>query len=242
MTYGYQQGDGFSGHKQALGFDAGASERMRTEAAIKEQNRIMKQRAKTQLEDLTRKLEHNKTEISNKEVEVRRIIAEVTHAMHDLEGADRELRAMQDREHSSRVKASEVGTKIQNNLKEEVFKKKDTELVNKNLEHVERQIAQLQHQADEYKRQVAEIAVLIQKITLETKKLETEVNQYQADAEKAKSEHLYKMKDLDNKKRAIQAQEQKRMNQVSEIQRLKSENARFEIEIKRLEETISRLK
>jgi chromosome segregation ATPase len=235
MTFGYQQGGSSISHKQALGFDAGASERLRMEAALKERQRIEKERAKTQLADLTRKFEHNKTEISHKEVDARRLMAEATHAMHDLEGSDRELKTLEDREHSLRVKAVEIGVQIQNDLKEEVFKKKDTELVSKNLEHIERQITQLQTQANEYKKQLADIALIIQKATLEIKKLEAEANKHQLDADHAKSERLYKIKDLDNKKREVQALEQRRMTQLSEVQRLKTENARIEIEIKRLE-------
>jgi chromosome segregation ATPase len=235
MTYGYQQGGSVGDHKQALGFDAGASERLRMEAALKERKRLEKERAKNQLADIQRKYEHNKTEISHKEIEARRLAAEASHGTHDIEGAEREIKNLEDREHSSKVKAVELGVQIQNNLKEEVLKKKDNEQIGKNLEHVEKQITLLQQQATEYKRQMSDLTLLLQKYALDIKKIEAEASKIQSDAERAKSERLYKIKDLDNKKREIQALEQKRINQIGEVERMKEENMQLESQIKRLE-------
>ena len=69
MAYGTQQGGTFGSHKQSLGYDAAASERLRAEAAIKEKHRIEKERAKQQLQEVQRKYEHNKAEISHREVD-----------------------------------------------------------------------------------------------------------------------------------------------------------------------------
>lgn len=235
MTYGYQQGGSFGGHKQALGFDAGASERMRAEAAIKERQRIERERAKQQLEDVQRKYEHNKTEISHKEMEARRLIAEITHAMRDVQEAERQVKMVEDKEHSTKVHATDIGAQIQDVQKDEVRKKKEIEEKKKELDHLENQINLLQQKVNECKRQIYDEEVLVQKMTLQIKQLESQENKNAMDMSHTKSEVLYKIKDLDNKKRTIQAMDQKRMREIGEIQRLKIENARLEIEIRQLE-------
>ena len=235
MTYGYQQGDSFGSHKQALGFDAGASEKMRAEAAAKEQQRVLKQRAKMQLEEVQRKYEHNKTEISHKEMEARRLIAEVTHAMREVQEAERQVKMVEDKEHSSKVHASDICTQIKNAQKEEVIKKKEVEDMNRELAHLENQISLLQQKANDFKRRIYDASLLIQKMTLQTKQLESQENKNALDMSHAKSEVVYKMKDLENKKRSIQAMDQKRMREIGEIQRLKMENAHLEMEIRQLE-------
>lgn len=235
MTYGYQQGSGFGSHKQALGFDAGASERMRAEAAIKERQRIERERAKQQLQDVQRKYEHNKTEISQKEMEARRLIAEITHSMREVQEAERQVKMMEDKEHSTKVHASDIGAQIQDVQKEELRKKKEIEEKKRELDHLENQINLLQQKVNEFKRQIYDEEMLIQKMTLQIKQLESQENKNATDMSHAKSEVLYKIKDLDNKKRTVQAMDQKRMREIGEIQRLKIENARLEIEIRQLE-------
>lgn len=238
MTYGYQQGSGFGSHKQALGFDAGASERMRAEAAIKERQRIERERAKQQLQDVQRKYEHNKTEISQKEMEARRLIAEITHSMREVQEAERQVKMMEDKEHSTKVHASDIGAQIRDVQKEELRKKKEIEEKKRELDHLENQINLLQQKVNEFKRQIYDEEMLIQKMTLQIKQLESQENKNATDMSHAKSEVLYKIKDLDNKKRTVQAMDQKRMREIGEIQRLKMENARLEIEIRQLEAKI----
>lgn len=235
MTYGYQQGGSFGSHKQALGFDAGASERMRSEAAAKEQQRVLKQRAKQQLEDVQRKYEHNKTEISHKEMEARRLIAEISHAMHEVQEAERQVKMVEEKEHGSKVHASDIGAQIQDAQKEELLKKKEIEEMNRELAHLENQISLLQQKANDFKRRIYDAGMLVQKMTLQIKQLESQENKNALDMSHAKSEVQYKMKDLDNKKRSIQAMDQKRMREIGEIQRLKIENTHLEMEIKQLE-------
>jgi chromosome segregation ATPase len=235
MTYGYQQGGSSSSHKQALGFDAAASEQLRAKAALAERQRVERERAKQQLKDVQSKYEHNKTEISHKEVEARRLIAEITHAMHDLQEAERAVKAMEDKEHASRMQISSVGTQIQEAQKQELAKKKELEALNHEVTHIENQIIQLQQKVTEYKKQTYDLGLLIQKLTLQVKQLESEENKDQVEVSRSKSQALYKEKDLDNKKRSIQTMDQKRMREIGEIQRLKLENAHLEMEIRQLE-------
>lgn len=235
MTYGYQQGDGFGGHKQALGFDAGASERMRVDAAMKEQHRIEKERAKLQLKDIVQKFEHNKKEISNKEVEARRLIAEITHAMHELQEFERTVKMMMDKEHTTKIQISDTGRKIQDAQKDEIQKKKELELLNREIEQLEKQISLLQQKVNEHKKHVYDISMEIQKLSVLIKQLESLENKEQSDVSHTRSEALYKSKELDTKKRAIQTMDLKRMREIGEIDRLKQENVHLESQIRQLE-------
>lgn len=235
MTYGYQSGSGFGSHKQALGFDAGASERMRVEGLNRERHRIEKERAKQQLQDLQRKHEHNKTEISNKQTEARRLIAEITHVMHEVQDVERALRAIEQKEHASKMHVSEVGTQIQEAQKQTIQKKKEAEEINHEIDHLEKQISLLQQKVTDFRKRAYETSMTIQKIALQIKQLESQENRNQTEVSHAKSDEQYKLKDLDNKKRSLQVMDQKRMREIGEIQRLEHENARLEAEIRMLE-------
>lgn len=235
MTYGYQQGGSFGSHKQALGFDAGASERMRAEAALKERLRIERERAKQQLKDVQQKFEHNKTEISHKEVEARRLIAEITHAMRELQEAERIAKAMADKEHVSKMHISSTGTEIQEAQKLEIQKKKELELINHEIEQLKKQVALIQQKINEHEKQSYETSMIIQKLMVQVKQLESQENKEQADVAHVRSEALYKAKDLDTKKRSVQTMDQKRMREIGEIERLKQENVHLESEIRQLE-------
>jgi chromosome segregation ATPase len=235
MTYGYQQGGSFGSHKQALGFDAGASEQMRAAAAMRERERVEKDRAKQQLKDVQSKLEHNKTEISHKEIEARRLIAEITHSMHELQEAERAVKLMGDKEHTSKIHITDTNAKIQDTQKQEILKKKELETLNHEAEQLEKQIALLQQKVNDHKRHAADMGIELQKLSLNIKQLESEENKGQSDVSHVKSEALYKAKELDTKKRAIQTMDQKRMREIGEIERLKTENIHLENEARQLE-------
>lgn len=241
MTYGYQQGGSFGSHKQAVGFDAGASERLRTEAAIKEKLRVEKERAKMLYQELERKFERNKTEISHKETEVRRLIAEITHAMREVQDAERQLKMVEEKEHSTRVHASDIGAQIQDAQKEELLKKKEIETWSRDLDHLENQINLLQQKANALKQRISEGESAVQKMTLRIKQLEGQEGKNATDITHARSEGQYKLKELDNKKRAVQAMDVKRMREIGEIQRLKAENAHVETEMKNYERALGKM-
>lgn len=235
MTYGYQHGGSYGSHKQALGFDAAASEQLRAKAALAERHRVERERAKQQLQDVQRKYEHNKTEISHKEIEARRLIAEITHAMRAIQEAEHVIKAMQDKEHSSKVQVSNIDTQVKEIQKQELAKKKELETLNHEIAHAENQILLIQQKITEHKRQAYDITMLIQKLTLQIKQLESQENKNQTDVSHSRSEAIYKAKDLEMKKRGVQVMDQKRMHEIGEIQRLKIENAHLEVEIRQLE-------
>ncbi len=238
MTYGYTQGGSFSSHKQALGFDAAASEQLRAEAAIKEQKRQARERAKQLLNDVQRKYELNKTSISHHEVEARRLIASVNKEIHDLHEVEITLNQLENKDHLAKRQTGDTGTQILDAKKHEAEEKKELSEDERLLKNIEAQIRTLQQKADDYKKHITDAMQQLQKLALQIKQLEGQESKGQGDANKMRAEIAHVQKEIDNKKRLIQAMDQKRMHEVAEVERGKSENVKYEIEIKRLESEI----
>ena len=73
MTFGYQQGGSFSAHKQALGFDAAASEQMRLKQITEQRKKEQQQRAKQDVQSKKVKLRIVQNEINRRNLDLRRI-------------------------------------------------------------------------------------------------------------------------------------------------------------------------
>jgi hypothetical protein len=77
MVFGYQQGGSFSQHKQALGFDAAASEQMRLKQITEQRKREQQMRAKQDVQSKEVKLRIVKDEISRRSMDLKRVEASV---------------------------------------------------------------------------------------------------------------------------------------------------------------------
>lgn len=73
MVFGYQQGSSFSQHKQALGFDAAASEQMRLKQVTEQRKREQYMRAKQDSQSKEVKLRIIKDEISRRSMDLKRV-------------------------------------------------------------------------------------------------------------------------------------------------------------------------
>lgn len=73
MTFGYQQGGSFSQHKQALGFDAAASEQMRLKQITEQRKREQQMRTKQDIQSKQVKLRMVKDEISRRTMDAKRL-------------------------------------------------------------------------------------------------------------------------------------------------------------------------
>ena len=73
MTFGYQQGGSFSAHKQALGFDAAASEQMRLKQITEQRKKDQQLRAKQDIQSKKIKLRIVQDEINRRSLDSRRI-------------------------------------------------------------------------------------------------------------------------------------------------------------------------
>ncbi len=235
MTFGYQQGGGFGQHKQALGFDAGASERLRMDAALKERHRIERERAKSKLTELERKLDHNKLEMSHRLTEMRRLETEIVHIKTEVQGMERELENLDKKEHELKVHATDSETHAEKVNKEIFEHKKHADAQSHVAAHLEGQIAQLQQQLAVVKKSIADANAEVQKLILNEKQLEGESNKNSLGAQHAKSEREYKLKEVENKKKAEKLLEEKKIHETNEVDRIKTENMKLEIDIKMLE-------
>lgn len=240
MAFG-SSSDGFGQKKQGLGFDAAASERLRINAAMKEKRRIERDRAKMQLADMERKLEHNKTDVSHRLTEVRRLETESMHADTDIKSAEIDLKMLTDKEHSLKAKTSDSGVEVAK-LEKQIFdEKKKSDTAGHQIPHLEAQIALLQHQLGEIRKTVYEAGVFIQKVGLQIKQVEGQAHKSTIDALHSKTSHEYKEKDIENKKKAKAALDEKKHRELMEVDRLKADDVKLEHDIKALEDTIKQL-
>ncbi len=77
MVFGYQQGNSFSQHKQALGFDAAAGEQMRLRQITEQRKREQQMRAKQNIQSKEVKLRMIKDEISRRTMDLKRVDSSV---------------------------------------------------------------------------------------------------------------------------------------------------------------------
>ena len=77
MVFGYQQGNSFSQHKQALGFDAAAGEQMRLKQITEQRKREQQMRAKQDIQSKEVKLRIIKDEISRRAMDLKRVDSSV---------------------------------------------------------------------------------------------------------------------------------------------------------------------
>lgn len=73
MVFGYQQGNSFSQNKQALGFDAANSEKLRLKQVEEQRKREIRMRAKQDIQTKEVRLRIIKDEINRRTMDLRRI-------------------------------------------------------------------------------------------------------------------------------------------------------------------------
>lgn len=115
MTFGYQQGGSFAQHKQALGNDAATSEQMRLKQAMEQKKREEKMRAKQDIQSKGVKLRILKNELSTRDIERRRLEAEI----HKISGErahvdqyDQKIRELKHKQITQTTEISEMQRKI----------------------------------------------------------------------------------------------------------------------------------
>ncbi|MBU3668372.1 MAG: hypothetical protein FGM57_00205 [Candidatus Taylorbacteria bacterium] len=232
-NYGYHGSYGsYGSHGQSLNYDAAASERLRIEAAKRERQRQERERAKQVLADLERKRDHAKLELSHHQTEARRLATEIEHDGRLLKDIEHILQGLLEKEHSLKAKVSDAGQELQKLEKEILEKRKESDNKTNTMKHLETQLQQLQHQLVAEKNEIFETGVQIQKLGVSMRQIETQKNKHELDAEHAKSERLYKEKDVDNKRRALGFLQQKQQHEVQEGIRLQQEIQKIEMEIK----------
>ncbi len=235
MDYGYRNSYGsYGSHGQSLNSDASASERFRIDAAKKERERQEKEKMKQMLTDLERKRDHAKLEVSHHQTEARRLETEIAHERKGIEDLERILAQLQDKEHSLKAHASDAEQELQKIEKEILEKRRQSDDATNALHKLDSQMQQLQHQITEQKNTIYDIGVSIQKMGVLSRQTEMQKHKQEIDAEHAKSERMYKEKDVENKKRALGFLEQKKEHAMNEAQKLDVDIKKMEMEIKML--------
>lgn len=223
---------GYGSHSQSLNTDAAASEKLRIEAAKKERERQERERARQTLADLERKRDHAKLELSHHQTEGRRLASEIEHDTRLLQDIERTLQALQEKEHSLKGHASDFEQQLQKLEKEILEKRKESDEATNALHRLETELQQLQHRVTTQKNLIYDIGVALQKVGITSRQVEAQKNKQSIDAEHAKSERLYKEKDVDNKKRALLFMQQKKEYEIKEQDRLQREIQKIEMDIK----------
>ncbi len=233
MDYGYKSSYGsYGSHGQSLNHDAAASEKLRIEAAKKERIRQEKEKLKQALADLERKRDHAKLEVSHHQTEARRLDSEISHERRYLDDLERMLSQLADKEHSLKGHASDSEQELAKIEKEILEKRRESDDATNTLHRLENQLQQMQHQVTAQKNTIYDIGVAIQKMGVLSRQTEMQKHKNEVDAEHARSERMYKEKDVDNKKRALAFLEQKREHANKEVERLEMEIKKIEMEIK----------
>jgi chromosome segregation ATPase len=235
MTYGYNQGDSGGSHKQALNSDAAASERLRIEAAKKAHDRQIKDRLKQQLTDLERKRDSQKLELSRHQVELRRLQTEVEHESRSAHDVESILKQLAEKEHSLKGHVSDAEQDMEALTKDIAEKKKESDSATTHLKALEAELQHVQQKINVQKGLIYEIGTAIQKKGLAARQVDLVKHKNEVDAERAKSERMYKEKDVDNKRRALDFLQQKMQHELVESQRVGTELSKIETEIRFVE-------
>lgn len=231
-------GGSFGGSKVSNDFSAAASERQRLEGAMEEHRKNELIRARQQLSDLMRKLEHNKYEITSKNVEIRRLTQEITRADAEVRSLENTFKIIDTKAKASKIVVSNFQLKLQERQKDSVKSKLEVETKKREEKKLEMELVELQRKISETKRAIQEAEQKIKEIDLETRHLEGKMHGNADDINHDASEKAYKEKEVDNKKKAMFALEQRKKHQEEDIERLLSENKRMEVDIRTLESRI----
>ena len=235
MVYGYS-GGGISAQKGALGNDATSSERLRIQAAQEQKKRFEKEKAKQSLAEAKRKYDHDRMEVSHRETELRRLNIEIAKSEKDIQEITGALKLTDKKEHDIKVRSSEQEIQIKDLEKEIAHLKLESDKKSHEVRTLELELQKLQQKLIEAKREVSEYGARIQSIGLQIRQIDGLVHKSKVDTERARSEKMYKEKDIENKTRMLNVLRSKKDHEATEINRLKSEMQNLEREIKDLEQ------
>lgn len=161
MVFGYQQGGSLSQHKQALGFDAAASEQARLKQVTEQRKRDQQMRAKQDMVSKEVKLRMVKDEISRRAMDLKRVESNIAHLsasshahtenfdlkIRELRNKIKDLEKEMEKELSLKVYAEKTSANQERELAVIVGRKKleESEIARLKIEehHLEMEIAEL---------------------------------------------------------------------------------------------------
>ncbi len=236
MVFGDKQGGGLSGIRSALRDEGAVSENARLSHIKRLRDEEEARRAKSSITEKKRQLERNKTEMSHRETEARRLAGELVRA----QGAVTEIEA------EMKTETEKVGKLIAkyNDLLVEINRDQDIVGADKSkmdketqtLNHYQEEIKALEQRMTREKDLMREAGKDVEHLTMKMAHLKNDANKIHTDFMHANVQKQYKEREKEARKRALRIVEEKKAHEASEVQRLQSENARLEQEIKSLDQ------
>jgi chromosome segregation ATPase len=231
-------GGSFRNSSVGNNFDAAASERERIKAATEARLKNERERANMKISELQRKLERNQQEIKSKESELHRISQEIFHAGSDIKMVESTLAVFDNRAGESKIRVKNFETQLAEKQKEAVEERKEMDEKKREEVKVEAQLAELQRKLAQLQRDVIQAEQRIREIDLDTRHLEGSMHKNAGDGEHTLGEKAYKEKEIENKKKALSALEQKKKIDTDIVNQLTLEDKKIEAEIQKLKSTI----
>lgn len=229
-------GSSYGAKKQQMNTGAGASsEKLMLQRMQEQKKQAERQKAKQDLADIQRKIDHNKLDISHRETESRRLASEIAHEERELQDLNHDMKALEEKEHSMKTKKTDSETASDKLDREISENKKIADEISRKIQQLDREIMDLQQELVKQKHLAYEVGVKIQKAMLEERQTDTQASKASSDADHAKSDHRRKEMEIDAKKQSVDHLKQRREYEIHEMDRLKAENVKYEIEAKNLE-------
>ncbi len=237
MVMGYSSGGNKLGSLSKYVKDEGSiSINYRQKHMDEEKERVLRERARQDLEDRKRKLELNKKEIAQKESDVRRLQGEEAQAKVILQSITREMQVVD--QHVQKLRTEYETMKQQIQAGRQAIDS-DREKVNRetgNLVRYEKEIHELEQKLLSEKEIVGKVDREIQSLNSKIAHLNNDLSRAETAYKKEENQKGYKAREVEARKKLVSDIELKKGRQINEIQRLHGENARLEQEIKKLEQ------
>ncbi len=236
MVFGDKKGGGLGGIKRAVGDEGAISERMRLSHITKLKEEEEAKRAKSSLVEKRRLLDRNKTEISHRQTEIRRLDQELTRAEAAVTLIENEMKGEEEKVGKLMAKYNDLTFQINQEREKMGVDKSKVDNEMQTLHHYQDEIKAIELRMMREKDLVRQAGQDIEKITVKMAHLTNDANRMHTDFLHANSQKQYREREKENRRRALSIVTSKKEHEASEIHRLESENTRLEQEIKSLEQ------
>jgi chromosome segregation ATPase len=225
-----------SGRNHDVNYGAANSESERIKAAQVARKKSEKMRADQKLSEARRLHEHNRLELLAKNNEIRRLTQEIFHADSEIRQIESGLKIFAGKESESGIRVHNFESQLRDKQTEAVKMRKGLEDKRREEVELEAKLVKLQRELAEVRKFMTETDRGLKALDLEVRHIEGAMHKHQSETAHTESEEAYKKKEIDNKKKAMYALEQKKQRQEAEIVRLVNENKSLESQIQSLEQ------
>lgn len=234
MIFSINKNKGLAGLKTAVGEEGAISERMRLQYMKEQRNKQESQRVKTSIIDKKIILDRNKLAVSRRQIEIRRLTAEITRSEIMLHEIEMDIANYDVLISGIQKKHTEILFQI-NTHKKEIDQQRDSvNAENRNIHHYEEEIKVLEIKMIHERDMAHQINKNIEKISIEIAHLINDASKAQMDVSHSHGNRIYKEKEFENRKRNFTFLSSKKDEELKEVARINGENAKLEHEIQSL--------